>query len=259
MTPAEIQDNVERLAKKASWPGCPNGGWQYPFDFGFGIEAPTYSATQRELHPWRKHVTFAALDRYFSGRYQQISVLDLGAGECAFAAELWQRGTRDITCVEMRDINVEKALFVREVFGCGFNVVQDDVERFLSHDQRTYDLVLFMGLLYHLQDPLNITRKVAAKTREMAVVETVLACPENIVFNNVPEYRPEQAAYFIRKDSQESNTAGAADIELWPTSAALTLTLQQAEFQRLEDIVPAHDALHWYATKQRTLLLAHKG
>ncbi|NJA07393.1 methyltransferase domain-containing protein [Methylococcaceae bacterium WWC4] len=258
MTPHEIKEQVDRLARDASWPDCPNGGWQYPFDFGFGIEAPTYTPTQRELHPWRRAVTLSALDRYFEGRYDRISVLDLGAGECAFAAGLWEKGVRDITCVEARDINIDKALFVQNVLGCEFKIVKEDVNKFLENDERTYDLVLFMGLLYHLQDPFNVTRKIAEKTKEISVIETVLACPSEVVFSNNSDYRPKSAAYYIRIENKDGPTAGLSDIELWPTQSALDYTLYNAGFKRLEDIVPEDASINFYSTKQRTLLLAHK-
>ena len=36
----------------------------------------------------------------------------------------------------------------------------------------TFDVVLYLGVLYHMEDPLRALRRVAAATRELAVVET---------------------------------------------------------------------------------------
>ncbi|MEY2431290.1 MAG: tRNA (mo5U34)-methyltransferase [Acidimicrobiaceae bacterium] len=38
----------------------------------------------------------------------------------------------------------------------------------------TFDIVLFLGVLYHLRDPLEALTRVAALTRELAVIETAL-------------------------------------------------------------------------------------
>ena len=175
MTPDEIRAEVDRLAKAAAGDWCPGGGWQFPFDFGDGIVAPTYTPTQAELHPWRRDIMLAQLDRIYAGRYGSLSVLDLGAGEGAMALALWQRGVRDITCVEVRPNNVAKAEFVFAHAGAGVAVVEDEVETHLADETRQYDLVLFMGLLYHLVDPFAVLKRIGAVCRDTMVIETVLA------------------------------------------------------------------------------------
>ncbi len=254
----ELRAEVDRLSKLASWPGCPGGGWQFPFDFGSGVLAPTYTPIQKELHPWRRKVVLDALDMHYSDSYPELSVLDLGAGEGAIAAGLWERGVRDITCVEVRDVNIQKAKLVRRVFGCDFNLVQQDVQSFLEKDDRIYDVVIFMGLLYHLQNPFGVSQLIAKKTKKSVVVETVIAQPKIDGFYNTPEYSPEPAGFFVRIDNQDSQTAGLSNIELWPTRDALNLLLHDAGFESLEDLCSAEEYSHWFESGQRCMLLAHK-
>jgi tRNA (mo5U34)-methyltransferase len=58
-------------------------------------------------------------------------------------------------------------------------VVQDFMEA--DPDQLgTFDIVLFLGVLYHTQNPLEALKRVAALTRDMAVIETeAIALPGN--------------------------------------------------------------------------------
>jgi tRNA (mo5U34)-methyltransferase len=52
------------------------------------------------------------------------------------------------------------------------SVVADFANDELS-DLGTFDIVMFLGVLYHLEDPLGSLRKLASMTNEMAVIRTV--------------------------------------------------------------------------------------
>jgi hypothetical protein len=257
MTTGEIRGEVERLSQRSAWPGCP-GGWQYPFDLGHGIVTPAYGPVQATLHPWRRKVLLDNLDPIFSGRYDRISVLDLGACEGAMAAGLWERGVRDLTCVEARPINVEKARFVAAVKGYGYRIVEAEISEYLASETRTYDLVLFMGILYHLLHPFSISRRVAVCTRTLAVYETVLALPTKFTFDNPPEYRPTAAAFFVRAEPRQSNTAGLSDFELWPTRQALELLLKESGFSRTKELDYGCDPDPHFSSGRRTMYFAFK-
>ncbi len=256
MTPQEIRAEVDRLSRLSAWPGCPGGGWQYPFDLGHGITTPTYSPVQAALHPWRRKVLLKNLEPLFAGRFDQISVLDIGSCEGGIAAGLWERGVRNITCVEGRPINAEKARFVNKVKGYGIEVIEGDVTSYLNSETKKYDLVLFMGILYHLLNPFEASKMVAKVTRELAVYETVIAIPEPITFKNVEHYRSTRAGFFVRIDSTLSNTAGFDDLELWPTRAGLDMLLKHSGFQNVEELDYGSSPDPFYAAGERIMVFA---
>ncbi|MHB9119715.1 MAG: methyltransferase domain-containing protein [Burkholderiales bacterium] len=259
MTPDMIRAEVDRLAKEAaseSW--CPGGGWQFPFDFGNGLVAPTYTPTQAELHPWRREVMLRELDALYAERYGSLSVLDLGAGEAAMSIALWERGVRDITCVEVRPNNIAKARFVASHFGADLKIVEATVEDYLQTDNRKYDLVLFMGLLYHLLDPFAVMRRIGDLTGEVLVIETVLARPMPVTFANAPAYSPTPASFFVREDTVQSHTAGTSDLELWPTPEALFTLLRFARFRQFNKADYGNKPPAYFATDERILGIAIK-
>lgn len=258
MTEDEIRREVDRLAKLSAFPGCPAGGWQYPVDFGNGIVAPAYGDTQKLLHPWRRDVLIRNLLGIYGDRLKDLSVLDLGSCEGGIALGLWEQGVRNITCVEGRAINVAKARFVNEVKGMGLNIIHSDVTAFLQAAQESYDVVLFMGLLYHVLDPFLISGLVAKVTREVAVYETALALPTNITFANDKDYSPTPGGFFVRLDSKKSNTAGFSDFELWPTKLALLYLLEAGGYTKVDELDYGPEPNEWYATGQRAMIFAHK-
>ena len=256
-TSAEIQREVARLAEAAAGDWCPGGGWQFPYDFGDGVVAPTYAPAQA-MHAWRRDVMLRAVaERVPSGR-ETLSVLDLGAGEGAMAIGLWQLGFRDIVCVEVRALNVEKARFAARVFGAELKFETGTIDQFLAANRRDYDVVLCMGLLYHVLNPFDLFAGLGKIARRFVVLETALAVPRLQGFDNRPDYAPREAGFFVRVDSAQSHTAGLTDIELWPNRAALEVLAQHGGFRRIawlpgEDPVPPD-----FANNTRVLALMEK-
>lgn len=59
-----------------------------------------------------------------------------------------------------------------DALGSKVEAVVGDVATIPPAQLGTFDVVLFLGVLYHLQDPLGVLRRVAAVTAGMAVIET---------------------------------------------------------------------------------------
>jgi Methyltransferase domain len=256
---AKLALEAERLAQASAWSNCEGGGWQYPFDLGGGLVTRTYIPFQAKLHPWRRNILLNNLDRFAGKEYADLSVLDLGGCEGAMAAGLWERGVRDITLVESRRINVEKANFIARTKGYDFQIVEMDVVDFLKSTSKTYDIVLFMELLQLLPDPLGVSRLVAEHTLRTAVFDTAVALPSEFTIRNSHQYgAPTTDGLFLRNVVPESNTGGFGTLELWPTRGALELLLKHAGFARLTEATYGEDPYNWYSSGERAMLFALK-
>jgi tRNA (mo5U34)-methyltransferase len=88
-----------------------------------------------------------------------------------------------------------------------------------------FDVVLYLGSLYHMEDPLRAMRRVAAVTKELAVIET-----EAAVFRGLEEYA--LCEFF---ESNELN----GDVSNWwaPNEKALAGLCRAAGFIRVESVV----------------------
>jgi SAM-dependent methyltransferase len=84
---------------------------------------------------------------------ERLRVLDLGALEGLFALEFARRGAT-VVAIEGREANLEKIRFARDVLGLErLDLRLEDVRGLNAAEHGEFDLVLCLGLLYHLDAP----------------------------------------------------------------------------------------------------------
>jgi hypothetical protein len=257
LTAEEIKKEVNRLANEAAGEWCPNGGWQFPFDFGEGIIAPTYTPIQF-MHLWRRKVLLESIDNLVPKEVRaSLPVLDLGGGEGAMSIGLWSLGFRDITMVEMRQLNIEKARFAANHFQADINFHLSTIDDFFHNNIKQYEITIFMGILYHILNPFDVMKRIGECTSKYMVLETALSLPKIRGFKNRKDYRPTNAAFYIRIDSAESHTAGIHDFELWPNIEAVELLIRYGGFNSLQKLT-AKKAPPDFSNNSRVIVLAEK-
>lgn len=115
------------------------------------------------------------LDLLYPNGLTGLRVADLGCLEGGFAVAFAQRGA-DVVAVEARPENMAKCLLVKEHLELpNLSFVQADVKSFGADSFGTFDVVLAMGILYHLDDPVASLRDVAKATAGVLFVDTHFA------------------------------------------------------------------------------------
>lgn len=117
-------------------------------------------------------------------------VLDLGCLEAGYSVGLARAGA-EVVGVEARDENFQKCLVVRDALSLpGLVFEQADVKEVTVERFGTFDVVLALGILYHLDDPVSWLRQIAALTRGVLFVDTHYApVDEASVVATRPELR----------------------------------------------------------------------
>jgi tRNA (mo5U34)-methyltransferase len=211
--------------------------WYHTIDLGNGLVTPGADDTPVRL-------ARLALPASLSGR----SVLDIGAWDGFFSFEAERRGAARVVATDhyaWRGTGWStKAGFdlARSALGSRVEDVEIDVMDISPARVGTFDVVLFLGVLYHLRHPLLALERVAAVSHDLLIVETVV--------DLVGLGRPAMAFYPHRELNDDPTNWWA------PNHAAMEGMLRDVGFRRVRAITPAPSAIYRGA---RGLMHAVKG
>lgn len=118
------------------------------------------------------------------------TALDIGCNAGFYSFELAKRGAT-VTGIDVDERYLAQARWLAGELGLEDRVRFEKMQVYdLAHTSETYDLVLFMGVLYHLRYPMLGLDIVAQKTRRLLVMQTlsmagreVAETPADIDFN----------------------------------------------------------------------------
>jgi tRNA (mo5U34)-methyltransferase len=132
----EIECHIEAL-----------GDWFHNIDLNGVKTAPHHFLGDYPAVKWRRFCD--ALPADLRGR----TVLDVGCNGGFYAIEMKRRGADQVVAVDTDERYLAQAKFAAEI--CGVDL---ELHRMSVYDvatlKRRFDLVLFMGVLYHLRHPL---------------------------------------------------------------------------------------------------------
>jgi 2-polyprenyl-3-methyl-5-hydroxy-6-metoxy-1,4-benzoquinol methylase len=169
---------------------------------------------------------------------EDLRVLDLGALEGQYAIEFAMHGAETVA-IEGRKANIEKARVAQEVLKLHrLRLLQEDV-RCLSRERHgTFDVVLCLGLLYHLdaEDVFSFLSRLAEVCRGVLILDTHIALRGSSVYvHDGHEYR---GLRFVEHDPRASNAQRSRSLwasldnaeSFWLTRASLLKGLTTAGF-----------------------------
>ncbi|HEV3070378.1 MAG TPA: methyltransferase domain-containing protein [Solirubrobacteraceae bacterium] len=193
------------------------------------------------------------------------TVLDLACNEGWFSHRALEWGASRAVGVDIRATSIRRAELVRDHFGINRDRLElhcTDVFDLDATVLGTFDVVLCLGLVYHLENPIGAIRVARAFTAEVCVIESQLTRQiEPITHGNGQsthfEERPASFAAFLETD-QESNMLASAGgvVSLIPNRAALALGTEAAGFTKLEWAQPTVTHNQQYVLGDRAILFA---
>jgi len=142
--------------------------WFHNLHLPDGTEtAPDHPLGDFPAYKWRELAT--ALPEDLRG----WQVLDVGCNAGYYAFELARRGAR-VTAVDSNAHYLRQARWAAAQFGLGRHITFRQQQVYdLARDDEHYDLVLFLGVLYHLRYPLLGLDVVAEKTRGLLCLQSL--------------------------------------------------------------------------------------
>jgi len=251
------------------------GPWNHNIRLPFGVytaACDAYYPAHRELLAIVAH----ALDGAFAGR----RILDVGCLEGYFSIECALQGA-DVLGIDGKTLNVRKCEFVQSALGVpNVRFVEDDAMAVTRDTYGTFDAVLALGLLYHLEDPFEFLANMADVCDGFMLIDTHVALeeqPESIkgvwkpTLSDIRTFEARGARYQGRlfREFDPGTSQVAKDLSptaslrnessVWLTEDSLVRLLHDVGFEQVSRLVYANDEGAWWSdpqTNARVLLLA---
>jgi SAM-dependent methyltransferase len=176
------------------------GDWAYDIPLPYNIWT---GGNLQKPHTRLKRIVQIASD-LSRKRLSECRVLDLGCLDGIFSIEFALHGAATVG-IEIREANIQKALFCKEVLGLdNLEFRQDDVRNVSLESYGTFDVIICSGILYHLPafDSIDLIQKMFKMATRVVIIDTHISLlPEK-------EIRFEDKSYW--GDSYREHSAGAS-------------------------------------------------
>jgi tRNA (mo5U34)-methyltransferase len=152
--------------------------WFYSFEFTNGATTIVADTTANKIHADRAEIIFPFLDNAFAGKWQHVNCLDIACNQGWFSSQIAIRGAHKVTGVDIRESHIKKANTIKNLSDLTnlYFFEKDFLEIDPTIGEKA-DLVLFLGILYHLDNPLQAIRKIRSLTKKWCIIETQVAKP----------------------------------------------------------------------------------
>jgi hypothetical protein len=239
--------------------------WMYEWDLGEGVTTPVLAPELPDVHRTRLELMEVSVRAALSAAGPDARAIDLACNEGWFSHRLLEWGACEVLGVDIRPQVIRRAQLVSEHLGVPKSRLEfrcADVFDLQVSELGTFAVVLCLGLLYHLEDPVGGVRIARALTGGICVIESQLTRQNGPIIHGwgaSDQYEEAPASYAARAETDaEVNMLASAGgvVSLVPNRAALLQAAEVAGFGRFEIAHPAPDHNRQYVLGDRAVLLA---
>jgi tRNA (mo5U34)-methyltransferase len=154
--------------------------WMYSWQLTPDVEIDS-GPELRSVHETRRAMIEPIVREALAAAGPDATLLDLGCNEGWFGQLALEWGAARVVGVDVRGLNIRRARLIRDHFGIPRDRL--DFEQASVHDLDparlgTFDVVLVLGLIYHLENPIGALRVARELTDGLVVVESQLTSQE---------------------------------------------------------------------------------
>jgi 2-polyprenyl-3-methyl-5-hydroxy-6-metoxy-1,4-benzoquinol methylase len=235
----------ESIQKKLNELKSAYGEWTFDIPLPFGIWT---KGNLKEPHARLKRIVQIVSD--LSRRpLSDCRILDLGCLDGIFSIEFAQQGASTIG-VEIRDANIKKAIFCKEVLNLhNLEFRQDDVRNISLESYGKFDFIICSGILYHLPalDAIKLIDTMFEMVERVVVIDThvALSPKEQLIYNNDQywgvTYREHSDDATAEEKAKKLLSSADNSTSFWFTRPSLVNLLTKTGFSSVyECFIPAH-------------------
>ena len=239
--------------------------WFYHFDLPGGQITEIYIPEDvHTLHEVRREMIDGYLTNRYGDSWSERACLDLACHEGYFASDLARKGFGSVLGIDVRQENIERARMIKEVYGLtNLELAEHDVFDSAVTHYGTYDVVLMLGLLYHVENPVGLLRIARAHTRDVCIIETQVA-PNVSGVTDWGSYRftkPIVGSFAIVDEASEvardNREANSVAVSLFPSVEGLLFLMGAVGFSATQILEPPAERNEQLSAGKRVVVVGY--
>jgi tRNA (mo5U34)-methyltransferase len=237
--------------------------WFYSYDLPDGSSTSTYHDDEiHVIHNTRWQMLESYLKRNLGADKSALSALDLASHQGWFSVNMARSGFSSVLGIDARQSHVDDSSLISNIYGMDhLSFQQGDIHDLKSDELGKFDVVLMLGLLYHLENPVGALRTCRDLCKDLCIIETQIV-PGMTGFVDYGSYqyvRPLKGSFGIidEMDDTHGPEASVTGISLVPSLDALMWLLEKVGFSSATVIEPPEDAYEQLRYHKRVMVAAH--
>ena len=237
--------------------------WFYRFTLPSGKVTSTYDdGALDSIHETRLAMLQQVIDAHFGGTLAGRTAIDIACHQGWFATKLAGWNADDVLAVDARAEHVADTTLIRDALQLAtLRVEQSDVHALDAARTGRFDLVLMLGLIYHLENPVGALRQARALSRTACVVETqvVPGLSGMVDYGSYRFVRPLKGSFGIIDETDDTHgpEASTTGICLVPSVEALLWIMRKIGFARVDLLPPPADAYEQLLHGKRVMVVGY--
>jgi tRNA (mo5U34)-methyltransferase len=238
--------------------------WMYPWELAPGIVAPIHAAHLPAIHETRLTMMEPAVKEVLLAAAPRGTAIDLACNEGWFSQRVLELGAARVLGIDIRDVNVERARLIADHLGVPREELEfrrSDIYELDPDEVGQFDVVLLLGLIYHVEDPTGAIRIARRLAKRLCVIDTQLTRQEQPLpwgrGSDGTVLTAPSFAGFVEEDAEENPVASTHGVlSLIPNRAAVLEMSRVSGFRLVEEVEPPTLAQSQYLQGDRGLFLA---
>ncbi len=237
--------------------------WIYPWRLRDGRVLPIAVDELESVHRTRAEMIEARVRAALLDAGPDATALDLACNEGWYSQRLLDWGASRVVAIDIREFNLRRARLLRdhyEIPAARLEFRRADVFELDAAELGRYDVVLLLGLIYHVEHPMGVIRLARACTRGLCVVETQLTRQvDPIVHGNgrAGKLHESDGSFAVVVEQADNTLASTGRVlSLVPNRTALEQMMRMAGFANVEFATARDDHNPQYIDGDRAAVFA---
>jgi SAM-dependent methyltransferase len=224
--------------------------WFYRFELPDGTATDPYVPDDvATIHEARAEMAKGVIHDTFGTDLTEVDAVDVACHQGWFTSMLLDLGVRHTLGVDIRPEHLHDAALMMRVLGHDDHRVSFqpfDVGNPSDHPlERDFDIVLLLGLIYHLENPVGALRVARRLTRRLCLVETQIATSLSGVtdWGSYRSTKQIKGSFAIIDETHEltaeNREANTVSVSLCPDINGLVFLMRAVGFDRVEVVQPS--------------------